>query len=190
MNILNGNLFNKATTSFSARAKGYDKLIKDFNGVLIVHYNSKDLPEEYFTNFLSETGNQKEKDFLNKLRLLINSDNNILDKGFEIDELQNYKPKATKRLLNIINSYDDTNITSITGIIKCKYKKETGCQIYLSYNSNDNIYEIILIDLFHLGLPAPFKVRNTMLPVNERKNYEKHKKNRYDMSNILNPQQN
>lgn len=188
MNILNENLFNKATTNFLARAKGYDKRIKDINGILIVNYNSKDLPEEYFTNFLSETGNQKEKDFLNTLKLLINSNKNILDKGFEIAELQDYKHKATKRLLNIINSHEDTNIASISGIIKCKYKKETGCQIYLSYNSVDNIYEIILIDLFHLGLPAPFKVRKgTILNGGERKNYEKHRKNKYDMVNILNP---
>ena len=180
MNILQNKIFSEHTTNFYARTKFNSSLKKygDFDGLLIKNNYSINLPEHLFTNFLSgqETAQKK---FVEQLKVKA-ADRNILTKGFDIRQIEEGKSDCD-RLLNIINTYDDTNIEFIHDIFKCKFENEKSCQVYIVANKKDNILEVVLIDLYHLGLKGDFG----KIPWDAQKIYKKRYSFLFDFDNIL-----
>ncbi len=191
MNILQRDkIFSKFTTRFEFRKKRETYLINGFQGVRIKNDYSINQAPLFFINFLSVTGTSKQKAFLLKLKRDSVNKNILSSKDFYNRSLENYKTDETQRLLSIINSYEDTSITSITELFKCKYKNEEGCQLYLTYNRQENCMDVVLIDLYHLALPADYQVRkNTTLQKSPEKQYRDKGKYNYDIKNILTYQQ-
>lgn len=146
------------------------------------NYYSKNLREYNFTNFLKENGDFNKKKILKE----INSNNNIeyLEKKFELRELSESKAK-TDRVLNIINSYSNTNIDDICKIKKYKNVNDKEIQLYIIKNENE--YEVVLIDIYHLGIPSEKHKLSNGVTIKSRNDvkYDKFKENCYNISNII-----
>lgn len=146
------------------------------------NYYSKNLKEYNFTNFLKENGDFNKKEILKE----INLNNNIkyLEKKFELKELHESKAK-TDRVLNIINSYSNTNVDDICKIKKYKNISDKEIQLYIIKNDND--YEVILIDIYHLGIPSEKHKLPNGITIKSRNDvkYNKFKENCYNISNII-----
>lgn len=175
-------IFSQHTTCIISRKKYSDIIKRDVaDGLLIKNNYSRNLEELYFTNFLSEEGSIDAKRFLDDLKQKCLKSDIINDKDFEIIFFDGLNKNGIDRLLKIINSYDDTLIKSETELIKCKFKDNPEYQLYITKNATDNIFEIVLIDLYHLGILA----RLGNIPYNPMRIYNKHKNKKYDIINIL-----
>lgn len=158
-----------------------------YENILLKNDFSINLPNEMFTNFVSSSsdGDLEQKKCLHDLKNKFVKDFDVFESGFEIIELIGENDNL-KRLLRIINHYPSNNFSTWVGIIKCKNKRCTGFQLYLYIK--DKTLNIILIDLYHLGLTAD-NHKNGQLIRNDAnsiaKIYKKRKNRNYCISNIL-----
>lgn len=153
-------------------------------------FKSKNINDEYFTNFLN-SDKQKNYDKMRGLyNNIINNDCSFINKDYICDELYD-NGKVFSRLVDIINYENNTTISKndvISHVFKLKNKDDRKLHIYLSV-VNDTA-ELILIDLFHLSMPSDIwkngiKVRKGSLD-ETKKVYEKYKNYGYNLSNVLN----
>ena len=118
---------------------------------------SLNIENEYFTNFCKSNGCKKYMT-IKKLYLENKSKINILDKYFLSDELINDKEKndsyKINRLKRIIQIFGENLTFSqiINNVIKFKYKYDEEIQLYVFRNGK--ILNLVLIDLYHLGIFA------------------------------------
>ncbi len=186
MNIQENKIFSKYTTNFKARINRYPgdvKIFGEFDGMLIKNDFSIKCDKLMFTNFLSKYGNKKQKDFLSQIKQ-DSIDKNVLLNKFDIDILREINKKECARLISIVNTYGES-ISKIGDLIKCKYKAEKSCQLYVKINHVDNIVEVVLIDVHHLGLPADRKVGNRILHKDLQKQYDAVKNCQQDIADFL-----
>lgn len=157
----------------------------EYSQVKLVNNCSIKVSDEHFTNFLSENGTMDEKTLLEKLCKSVILENQNIDRFFDNDELYE-SIITTQRLLNIFNNYSTMNLTDITGIIKFKSKENSAIQFYMK--ENGDTLEILLIDLYHLGIPSEYrKIKSgQMIKVDYKKVFEKKEKNNYCISHITN----
>ncbi len=189
------NILAKSKISFSDRKSMLARMGKfgkraheiQYKNIILKHNYSINVADELFTNFISSNPNAdiKQKECLQKLKNKFIKNFDIFETGFEIIELIGDNQNL-KRLLNIINTYPDINLTSCAGIIKCKSKHNTEFQLYLT--RQDETLNIILLDLYHLGLPANNLIRGNLIRNGEdniRKIYNKRKNRSFCISNLL-----
>ena len=189
------NILARSKISFSNRKSMFARMGKfgdraheiQYKQIFLKNNYSINVADEFFTNFISSDANadNKQKECLKKLKNKFIKNFDIFETGFEIIELIGDN-KNLKRLLNIINTYQDINLTSCAGVIKCKSKKNTEFQLYLT--KQDETLNIILVDLYHLGLPANNLIRGNLIRNNEdniRRIYNKRKNRNFCISNLL-----
>ena len=145
--------------------------------VIDFHYALKsiDIPEESFMKYF--TSNQT------KIYLYLQSIYNLsLENKLNIDNF------FTNKEYNITNQiknnrlrkfiYETSNIilsdVDLLGMIKYKHRTETGFQIFLKYDINQNKAFVYLIDIYHLAIPTEF-VQMHQKRKNPEKYYEKMK---------------
>lgn len=136
-----------------------------YNKIGLVNSTSINYNDVEFINFLQMDGAFEQKRLLKELKSQIENPTRYLELYYEAKELT-YKKQDTDRVLNIINRQSNKKINSISELIKFKNKKEPRFQIYIK--SEDNVLNIYLIDLYHLGLPGDLWIDG------KPKNYNRH----------------
>ena len=148
--------------------------------------NSIDCEDEFYTNYASSKEQKVYKIIENLFTEILNGNNDILKK-YTFDELY-YREKVVDRLINIINIFcgDEYSTNDLPYIFKLKNKKDPKIHLYITVN--DNVAEILLIDLYHLSIPADIYSNGRLIQrISFRdlpKMYNKYKKNKYNLNNI------
>ena len=134
---------------------------------------------------MSKEGSLEQKECLKELKSKFISQVSIFDSGYEIIELIGQNSNLNlSRLLNILNSYPNMNLQSCSSIYKFKNKKHPEFQLYIL--PNGETLQIVLIDIFHLGLPAEyFKKNGQKVKPNIDAMYKKRKNYNQCISSIL-----
>lgn len=175
------------TLSVNKRFKNeYTK--EPYNRLIFLNNKSKNDESLKFTNFIS---NESEK-LLQALNTLKN-DLKYHSYKFYNEELSDYRNNDSDRIKSIINLYDSKKINSLNLVIKSKYRKrnnnslEDKLRIYMILQ--DSNCEIILIDVYHLGLAsALFDNKGHRINRGEdiiEATYNKYKNRSYCLSNIF-----
>lgn len=145
---------------------------------------SLNIEKEHFTNFCTSMGCQKYR-IIKKIYIENKSNVNILDKYFLSDELINDKEKndayKINRLKRIINNVGEplTFLQIINNVIKFKYKEDEEIQLYVF--KDGKVLNLILIDLYHLGI---FAKKNGKYIWKDM--YNRHKRDKCNLKHIKN----
>lgn len=83
----------------------------------------------------------------------------LINKYFEPRDLTNKESLKIKRVERIIKSYGTIAELDLLKIRKYKNRKEAGFQLY-TRKIDENRIEILLIDLYHLGILSEYKMAN------------------------------
>jgi len=154
----------------------FSNFAEDEKGTIeIKNYKSVNYQALEFINYLPVEGKKEIKDLLLMLKEAVGKTAKFLEKSFEVKELREEKTN-TDRVLQIINNQSDEKIEDITELIKYKHKKEKEFQLYIRLD--DNILNVYLIDLYHLGLPGDLRVQDgkKIIPYDRSKIYNKNNK--------------
>lgn len=125
---------------------------------ILTNINSICIKDEYFTNFLPSTaGKQELKEEIRKVFDGIIQGKELMYKYFEPRDLTDKETLKIKRIEKIIKSYGTIAELDLLKIRKYKNRKETGFQLY-TRKIDENRIEILLIDLYHLGILSEYKI--------------------------------
>lgn len=125
---------------------------------ILTNINSICIKDEYFTNFLPSTaGKQELKEEIRKVFDGIIQGKELMYKYFEPRDLTGKETLKIKRIEKIIKSYGTIAELDLLKIRKYKNRKETGFQLY-TRKIDENRIEILLIDLYHLGILSEYKI--------------------------------
>lgn len=127
---------------------------------ILTNINSICIKDEYFTNFLPSTDGKQ--DLKEEIRNVFNNliqGKELINKYFEPKDLTNKESLKIKRVERIIKSYGTIAELDLLKIRKYKNRKETGFQLY-TRKIDENRIEILLIDLYHLGILSEYKMAN------------------------------
>ena len=171
-------LFNRSVFSENIISS---RISVDFNEAL----KSVDIPEILFNNFLESKKNPMTKYFKTQYRRILNNPSyNLLD-DYQIIPVKgsnNYRriSKIVKETSGKHYEYSELffrlkNINRETNIYN------PGLQFY--YVTEDDKYKVIIIDLYHMVIPAHNKFYPGA-PKNPKENYERHKNGSYNLSNF------
>lgn len=125
---------------------------------ILININSICIKDEYFTNFLPSTDGKQ--DLKEEIRNVFNNliqGKELINKYFEPRDLTNKESLKIKRVERIIKSYGTIAELDLLKIRKYKNRKETGFQLYTK-KIDENRIEILLIDLYHLGILSEYKI--------------------------------
>ena len=125
---------------------------------ILTNINSICIKDEYFTNFLPSTDGKQ--DLKEEIRNVFNNliqGKELINKYFEPRDLTNKESLKIKRVERIIKSYGTIAELDLLKIRKYKNRKETGFQLYTK-KIDENRIEILLIDLYHLGILSEYKI--------------------------------
>lgn len=125
---------------------------------ILTNINSICIKDEYFTNFLPSTdGKQELKEEIRNVFNNLIQGKGLINKYFEPRDLINKESLKIKRVEKIIKSYGTIDKIDLLKIRKYKNRKETGFQLY-TRKIDENRIEILLIDLYHLGIISEYKI--------------------------------
>lgn len=125
---------------------------------ILTNINSICIKDEYFTNFLPSTdGKQELKEEIRNVFNNLIQGKGLINKYFEPRDLINKESLKIKRVERIIKSYGTIDKIDLLKIRKYKNRKETGFQLY-TRKIDENRIEILLIDLYHLGIISEYKI--------------------------------
>ena len=125
---------------------------------ILTNINSICIKDEYFTNFLPSTdGKQELKEEIRNVFNNLIQGTGLINKYFEPRDLINKESLKIKRVEKIIKSYGTIDKIDLLKIRKYKNRKETGFQLY-TRKIDENRIEILLIDLYHLGIISEYKI--------------------------------
>ena len=148
----NQNVFTSRSNRFSETGPTFrSNNIKDIK--IGVGFESKNDKDNYFTNFLNS---DKQDNYLKMCKLynqISNNDSSFINKEYVCDEIYD-NGRVVDRLISIINYESGLRLTKndISHIFKLKSKDNKKVHIYINLNSE--IAELILVDLYHLSMPA------------------------------------
>ena len=117
------------------------------------NFKSINLPDHLFTNFSKSMGSEKYK-LVREIWNLYKNHSDIVGQCMMADEIINEKKKI-ERLKKIIAQNTGEEISEreiINNVFKFKHKKDVEIQFYFYYDGK--VLNLILIDLFHLGITA------------------------------------
>jgi hypothetical protein len=178
--------------TFSIRRNRFKETGSKFESVSISKvdvgssFNSINYSEQFYTNYVN-TSEQKVYKIMNTLYDKI-KDNNLVFNDYFFDELY-YKEKTIDRLLMIINESNNETYKKkdLPIIYKLKHNKEPKIHLYISIKNN--IVKILLIDLYHLSIPADLYSNGKLtkrITLNDLPTlYNKVSNYNYNLNNIL-----
>ena len=125
---------------------------------ILTNINSICIKEEYFTNFLPNTeGKEELKGEITRVFDNLIQGKELMYKYFEPRDLTNKESLKIKRVEKIIKSYGTIDELDLLKIRKYKNRKQKGFQLY-TRKVDENREEILLIDLYHLGIISEYKI--------------------------------
>lgn len=178
--------------TFSIRKNRFKETGSKFESVSISKvdigssFNSINCSEQFYTNYVN-TSEQKVYKIMSTLYDKIKDNKSVFNDYF-FDELY-YKEKTIDRLLMIINKSNKEKYEKkdLTIIYKLKHNKEPKIHLYISIENN--IAKILLIDLYHLSIPADLYSNGRLIKritLNDLTNlYNKVSEYNYNLNNIL-----
>lgn len=161
--------------------KTFSKRFSDYEKIIVINNKSINSAIEQFTNFLSETGDKDKHEALKEICRQI-SNGKLQENKFEVRELNEYGDEE-KRVVRLINSYGNEQITSITEVVKYKYRNVPQVQLYL-FGQDKNLL-VLLVDVHHLALKGDLYISGQRKKYDREKIYNKFKNRTYCISNIL-----
>lgn len=178
--------------TFSIRRNRFKETDSKFESVSISKvdigssFNSINYSEQFYSNYVN-TSEQKVYKIMSTLYDKIKDNKSVFNDYF-FDELY-YKEKTIDRLLMIINKSNNEKYEKkdLTIIYKLKHNKEPKIHLYISIENN--IAKILLIDLYHLSIPADLYSNGRLIKritLNDLTNlYNKVSEYNYNLNNIL-----
>lgn len=139
-----------------------------------------------FTNY-AKSSEQKVYNVIKNEYIKISNNDITIFGDYQPDEFY-YNGKCIDRLLDIINESNDKCYTrsDLPNIYKLKHRKESEVHLYVQID-NESLF-VLLIDLFHLSLPADIYVNGRLIKRTGLKDldniYSKFKNNKYNLNNI------
>lgn len=183
----NSNVFVTRSNRFSETGPLFKT--KSINSIeLGIGFESKNDKEDYFTNFLNS---DKQDNYVRMCRLynqILEKDTTFINKDYMCDEIYD-NGKVVDRLINIINYKSGLAFTKndITHIFKLKSKDNRKLHIYISLC--DAKAEIVLVDLYHLSMPADIWKNKRIVKRGSldetKKAYGKYESYKFNLNNIL-----
>ena len=141
---------------------------------------STNIPEYYFTNYI-DSRKSPMVHFLKQERRRFLEKQVDIDREYEIKNIK--KTKEQKKLDKILmNTLNIPSIPILT-LFRLKSVNNPEVQFFFSDDLNGN-YQVLIVDIYHLLLPAPDKSHNEKFP-NPKKKYGEHKIADYCISNIF-----
>ena len=182
MSILQKNLLNKNTLStksvgISSNIFGSSQPTIKFNK----NIKSIDIKKYLFINKISSTKSVLAKKIKNDQRRFANHDIDV-DNEFEIKYILDQKGEQ-KKLDYILNNTIGKTVP-VLSCVRLKTIGNEGLQYYISDDYKGGT-EVVLIDLYHLFIPAADKARGERHP-NPKRTYEDHINDSHDLSEIIN----
>ncbi len=150
-------------------------------------FNSCNLKDEFYTNY-ANTKQQKVYKVIEDLYYKIKNKRNDLFSDYIFDELY-YNGKVIDRLLRIINKFNtiNYNLSDLPNIYKLKNNVVPKVHLYVQIINNSVLF--LLIDLYHLSIPADLFSNNKLVrrgSLSELKNvYNKFQYYSYNLNNII-----
>ena len=138
------------------------------------------IPHLYFTNFI----NNKKSPLVNTLkqeRRRIIKKQVDYDNEYEIKNIE-YRNNERKKISKILYDTIGIKIPDYSLLWRLKYIINPSIQ-YFFLDNLDGTYEIIIVDIYHLILPAPDKSHKEK-KANPKKTYNAHSLANYCLSNI------
>lgn len=156
---INNFLNNKMNDIKNSQIPENRKFLKDEpKEYILTNINSICIKEEYFTNFLPNTGGKEElKGEITRVFDNLIKGKELMYKYFEARDLTNKESLKIKRVEKIIKSYGTIDELDLLKIRKYKNRKEKGFQLY-TRKIDENTVEILLIDLYHLAILSEYKI--------------------------------
>ena len=142
--------------------------------------SSTDLEQHFFTNFIDSRRDPMVKFLKNERRKMLTDKCNF-DDEYEIKNIE-YRKNEKEKIKDILEqTIGDSNI-DYNLLIRLKSKENKGVQFF--FLDKEATCKVLIIDLYHLLLPAPNKeIGETK--ANPEKNYSKHKDAKFNLSNIF-----
>ena len=184
----NSNIFISRSNRFSENGPVF-KSNNIYDIKIGISLESKNDKEDYFTNFLNS---DKQDNYVRMCKLynqVLKNDSSFINKDYVCDEIYD-NGKVVDRLIKIINYKSSLQITKndINHIFKLKHKDNKKLHIYINLNSEKA--ELILIDLYHLSMPADIWKNKKLVKRGSleetKKSYRKFEQCKYNLNNILN----
>lgn len=141
---------------------------------------STKIPHMYFTNFIDNKKSPIIKTLKTEKRRILKKQVNF-DNEYEIKNII-YKSIERKKIDTILKNTLGISIPNYTLLWRLKYIVNPKIQYYFLDNL-DGTYEIVIVDIYHLILPAPDKSHKEKKP-NPKKTYNEHSLASYCLSNI------
>ena len=147
---------------------------------------SVDMPKNLFNNFFQSKKAPLVGYFKRQYYQMINDEDYNLLEDYEIKDV--YGTEYFKKIYQIVRETSGMNLSHdirIRRLKKIRRKNEPynpGVQFYYILNKKD--YKIIVIDLYHMIIPA-HNSDYPDFPKNPVLNYKNHKSGNYDLSNFI-----
>lgn len=182
----NSNVINVRKNRFSENGPTFK--LENINSLNIGDgFESKNDKSDFFTNYL-KSNRQKICDQMEQLySCIINNDYSFIGKDYYCDEIYD-NGLVFDRLISIINYKTNLNIKKkdMLHIYKLKNKNNKNIHIYISLVKTRAV--LLLIDLYHLSIPADKWSNGRMVRRGSlretKKSYEKFKIFNYNLNNI------
>lgn len=175
-NLLNKNLLNIKSVGSSLNIFGCSQPTIKFNK----NIKSIDAKQYYFINKLSSTKSVLAKRIKGDQRRFANHEIDI-DKEFEIKYILDQKGEQKKMNYILNNTIGKT--VPVLSCVRLKTIGNEGLQYYVSDDYNGGS-EVVLIDLYHLFIPAADKQKGEKHP-NSKQTYNEHVLDAHDLSEII-----
>lgn len=149
--------------------------------VFNANIKSTNLHRYYFTNYIDNKKSPIVKTLKSQRRKMLSMQVDY-DKDYEIKNIL-YKKNEKAKINDILQNTIGTTDISFSMLYRLKYIDNPEIQFFFLDNTG-GIYEVILIDIYHLVLPAPNKARHEN-KANPKQIYSLHKNAQYCLSNIF-----
>jgi len=139
------------------------------------------LSKYYFTNFIDSKKSPLVSALKNERRKILKKEVDY-DRDYEIKNIE-YRKSEQKKIKDILDNTTGNSNINYAMLFRLKNIYNPAIQFFFLDDLNGN-YEILLIDIYHLVLPAPDKSHHEWF-ANPKKTYKEHEKASFDLSNIF-----
>lgn len=142
---------------------------------------STDIPQYFFINYIDSPKSQIVKKLKNEKRRFVSNDV-IYEEEYEIKPVENRKNEQ-KRIDMVLQKTVGISTVDLNLLYRLKCYANQALQFFFLDKLNGE-YEVLIIDLYHLIVPAADKDHNER-KANPKKTYNEHKDAKYNLSEIF-----
>lgn len=181
-NVFKKNKFS-STNIIDKKNKFDRKLFDDQKEIIDIDeaLKSVNLPEHFFTNFFKGRKDPMFK-FVKTQYAYIKSDKFKILENYELKDVVYKDNLSEEKIIDIVKCTFDKDV-NLNTIYRFKNYENPAFQLYVNKESNNN-YKVIIIDLYHLVIPAADRGKGRKKADIEN-DYNEKKLNDYCLSNII-----